>query len=59
MDISVKNEAKQLVDLLPENATWDDLMHEIYVRQSIEKGLDDSNNDRIKTVDSVRKRYGL
>jgi hypothetical protein len=36
--ISIKDEARRLVDQLPENSTWDDLMHEIYVRQSIEKG---------------------
>jgi hypothetical protein len=44
--ISIKEEARRLVDQLPENPTWDDLMHEIYVRQSIEKGLADSEAGR-------------
>ena len=35
----VKNEAKRLVEELPEDATWDDLMYKIYVRQAIEAGL--------------------
>ncbi len=35
---SVKEEAKRLIDNLPENTTWDDLMYEIYVRQTVEAG---------------------
>ena len=35
---NVKQEARRLVDNLPENATWDDLMYEIYVWQAIEAG---------------------
>ena len=30
---NVKQEAQHLVDSLPDNATWDDLMYTIYVRQ--------------------------
>lgn len=33
-----KEDAHKLVDQLPANATWDDLMHEIYVREAIEGG---------------------
>ena len=44
-----KQEAKRLVDMMPENATWDDLIHEIYVREVIERGLEDSSAGR--TVD--------
>jgi hypothetical protein len=36
--IMEKREAHQIVDRLPERATWDDLMHEIYVREVIKKG---------------------
>ena len=34
--IDVKEEAHHLLEKLPENATWDDLMYKIYVRQAIE-----------------------
>jgi hypothetical protein len=57
--LSIKEEARRLVDQLPENSTWDDLMHEIYVRQSIEKGLSDSQEDRTTNVEDVRERFGL
>jgi hypothetical protein len=39
---NIKEEAKRLLEALPDDLTWDDLMHEIYVRQSIEAGLADS-----------------
>ena len=54
-----KEEAHKLIDQLPANATWDDLMHEIYVREVIERGLEDSKAKRTKDVAEVRKKYGL
>jgi len=54
-----KEEAHKLIDQLTANATWDDLMHEIYVREAIEKGLEDSKAGRTKDVAEIRKKYGL
>ena len=54
-----KDDARALIDRLPENATWDDLMHEIYVRQAIEAGLRDSKAGRTKEVHEIREKYGL
>ncbi|MDZ4165422.1 MAG: hypothetical protein U1C55_09865 [Smithellaceae bacterium] len=54
-----KEEAHKLVDRMPANATWDDLMHEIYVREVIERGLADSVTGRTKDVKEVRAKYGL
>jgi hypothetical protein len=60
MEIShVKEEARRLVEALPENSTWDDLMHDIYVRQSIEAGLADSQAGCVTSVEQVRKNFGL
>lgn len=56
---NVKEEARRLVDNLPEDVTWDDLMYQIYVRQTIEAGLADSEADRVIEVKDVRKRFGL
>jgi hypothetical protein len=55
----VKSEAKVLVEGLPEDATWDDLMYRIYVRQSVEAGLRDSEAGRTVSVEEVRARFGL
>jgi hypothetical protein len=57
--ISIKEEARRIVDQLPENSTWDDLMHEIYVRQAIERGLVDSEAGRTTSVEAVREKFGL
>jgi hypothetical protein len=54
-----KDEAHKLIDQLPTNATWDDLIHEIYVREAIERGLADSKAGRIKNVNDIRAKYGL
>jgi hypothetical protein len=56
---AVKQEAKRLVDELPDDATWDDLMYTIYVRQSIEAGIRDADAGRVLSVDEVRARFGL
>ena len=44
---------------LPEDVTWDDLMYQIYVRQTIEAGLADSEADRVTEVENVRHEFGL
>lgn len=56
---NVKEEAERLVQDLPEDATWDDLMQRIYVRQGIEAGLEDSEAGRTVDVKEVRKKFGL
>jgi hypothetical protein len=56
---SIKPEAHRLVEQLPDSATWDDLMYQIYVRQSIEAGLKDCREGRTIPVEEVRQRLGL
>ena len=57
--IMKKDEAHKLIDRMPSDATWDDLMQEIYVREAIERGLLDSKEGRTVDVKEVRTRYGL
>jgi hypothetical protein len=54
----VKEEARRLVERLPEGATWDDLMYQIYVRQIIEAGLEDSRAGRTLDLKDVRAKFG-
>lgn len=56
---NIKQEAYRLVEKLPPDATWDDLMYEIYVRQTIEAGLEDSKAGRTTDVKEVRAKFGL
>jgi hypothetical protein len=55
----IKDEAHRLVENLQPNATWDDLMYEIYVRKAIERGLEDSIAGRTTPVEQIRIKYGL
>jgi predicted transcriptional regulator len=56
---NIKQEAHRLIEQLPETATWDDLMYEIYVRQAIEARLADSEAGRTLDVKEVRAKFGL
>ena len=42
----LRQEAHRLVDQLPPDASWDDLMYEVYVRQAVEAGLADADAGR-------------
>jgi predicted transcriptional regulator len=54
-----KEEAHKLIDQMPPDATWDDLMRQIYVRTAIEKGMADSTAGRTRELREVRAKYGL
>ncbi len=56
---SIKEEARRLIEALPDDSTWEDLMHRIYVRQAIEAGLKDSETGRVVEVEEVRSRFNL
>ena len=54
-----KAAARKILDELPENATWDDLMYEVYVLQAVERGRNDFAEGRIVEHKDVRARFGL
>lgn len=53
---SIKAEARRLVDELPDTATWEDLMYEIYVRESLEAGLADAEGERTVSHEDALNR---
>jgi hypothetical protein len=57
--VNIKEDAYRLVDNLEENATWDDLMYQIDVRQVVDAGLNDSQCNRRVDVEEVRATFGL
>mgnify|MGYP001450018716 FL=1 len=59
MEQDLKEEAKRLIDSLPKLTSWDELIYEIYVRQTIEAGLADSEAGRTQPVEAVRERFNL
>ena len=55
----VKQEVLQIADALADDATWDDVMEQVYISQAIEAGLEAKRAGRTRTVGEVRKSYGL
>jgi predicted transcriptional regulator len=53
---SVKDAARAIVDKLPEQATWDDLMYELYVKQKIEAGLKAADEGRTVPHEEIKAR---
>ena len=56
---SIKKAAARLVRELPETASWEDLMYEIFVRQKVEAGLGDLKAGRVHSHDAIRKEFGV
>ena len=56
---TLKEEAQRLIDRSPDDANWDDLMEEIYIRIAIENGFRDSDAERTTLVEEVRAQFGL
>jgi predicted transcriptional regulator len=54
---SVKEEIRSLVDTLPDDATWDQAMYEIYVRQKIAEGERAIAEGRVVSHEEVKKRF--
>ncbi|MGH7859996.1 MAG: hypothetical protein ACREQY_21930 [Candidatus Binatia bacterium] len=56
---SVKEEVHKLAEKLPSDATWDQVMYEVYVRQKIEEGERAIAEGRTVPHEEVKKRFGL
>ena len=54
---TVKEQARELLDELPDDASWDELMYRIYVRQKIALGIEAANKGRIQSHEEVRQRF--
>lgn len=51
-----KEEAKKLIDNMPDKATWDDIMYQFYVKKKIINGLDAAESGNVLSHDDVKKR---
>jgi predicted transcriptional regulator len=57
MKTLVKEEAQRLLQTLPDDATWDDVQYAILFRQSIARGMADSEAGRGKSSEEVRQHF--
>jgi predicted transcriptional regulator len=54
---TAKEEARELLDRIPDNATRDDIMYQFYVEKKVEKALQDLEAGRVVPHEEVLKRY--
>lgn len=52
----LKEEMKKIIEKLPEDATFDDAMYELYVNHQIETGLDQLKNGQTVSHEEAKKR---
>jgi predicted transcriptional regulator len=53
---TVKEEARKLLERLPDEASWDDLMYEIYVQKKIDMGLKAAEAGKLIPHEEVKRR---
>ncbi|HEY0681586.1 MAG TPA: hypothetical protein VGD45_04595 [Steroidobacter sp.] len=56
---SLKRQAHELIDNLPESATWEDVAYEVELRASIERGLADADAGRLIPIEDLKKEFGI
>jgi len=54
---TVREEAQKLLNTLPDEASWDDLMYEIYVRKKIDAGIEAADSGKLTSQKQVRRRF--
>ena len=54
---TVKQIIHDIADHLPEQATFDDAMHALYVRQKLERSLQAARDGKVTSQEDMEKRY--
>jgi len=53
---TAKEEVRRMLDQIPDDATFEDIQYHIYVRQKIDRGLDDVARGRVLTEEEFDQR---
>jgi hypothetical protein len=53
---TAKQEVQKILNHLPDNATYEDIQYHIYVREKIERGLRDIEEEKTISQEEVEKR---
>ena len=57
--MAIKQRAHELIEALPDDATWQDLLYALDLRGDIEAGLADAKAGRVTGAEDRRREYGL
>ena len=50
-----KEEARKLIEKIPDTASWDDIMYEFYVRQKVEDALEQMESGEVVPHEEVER----
>jgi predicted transcriptional regulator len=53
---TVKDEIRKLLDELPDNVSYEDVQYHLYVRQKIERGLQEEAEGRLISEEEAEQR---
>lgn len=53
---TAKDEVRKLLDVLPDGASLEDIQYHLYVRQKIERGLQDVETGRVLTQQELERQ---
>lgn len=53
---SAKEEVRRILEQIPDNASFEDIQYHIYVREKIERGLEDVKQGRVIDQEEVERR---
>jgi len=59
MTAAIKQRAHELIEALPDDATWQDLLYALELRGDIDAGLADATAGRVSDGEDLRREYGL
>ena len=52
---TAKQEVRSLLDQIPDDATFEDIQYHIYVREKIERGLNDVEEGRVVSEEEMER----
>jgi hypothetical protein len=53
---AIKEEAKRLIDALPDHVTWDDIMYEFYVKQKLAAALKQASEGDVVSHEKAKEQ---
>lgn len=56
---TAKEEAINLITRLPDKATWDDIMYEMYVKKRIELGIKAADEGGVVPHEEVKRMFSV
>jgi len=54
---TVKSELRAIAERIPDSASYDDAMYQLYVRMKLAKGKQAADEGRVTSHDEVKRRF--